>query len=41
MSEAALGEVERGVYANRTVNLRSVSAIGYDMDYTLIHYRID
>lgn len=41
MSEAALVEVERGVYANRTVNLRSVSAIGYDMDYTLIHYRID
>lgn len=32
---------ERGVYANRTLNLRSVEAIGYDMDYTLIHYRID
>lgn len=32
---------ERGVYANRTLNLRSVSAIGYDMDYTLIHYRTE
>ncbi|SDU71357.1 HAD-IG family 5'-nucleotidase [Jiangella alkaliphila] len=31
--------LERGVYANRTLNLRSVQAIGYDMDYTLIHYR--
>ena len=30
----------RGVYCNRTLNLRSVRAIGYDMDYTLIHYRI-
>jgi 5'-nucleotidase len=28
-----------GVFANRTLNLRSVRAIGYDMDYTLIHYR--
>jgi HAD superfamily 5'-nucleotidase-like hydrolase len=34
-------DVERGVYANRTLNLRSVHAIGYDMDYTLIHYRTD
>lgn len=33
--------LERGVYANRTLNLRSVQAIGYDMDYTLIHYRTD
>ena len=31
----------RGVYANRTLNLRSVAAIGYDMDYTLIHYRTE
>ncbi|MDZ7679767.1 MAG: HAD-IG family 5'-nucleotidase [Acidimicrobiales bacterium] len=30
-----------GVFANRTLNLRSVAAIGYDMDYTLIHYRTD
>jgi len=32
---------ERGVFVNRTLNLRSVGAIGYDMDYTLIHYRVD
>jgi len=29
---------ERGVFANRTLNLRRVPVIGYDMDYTLIHY---
>lgn len=32
---------ERGVFCNRTLNLRSIRAIGYDMDYTLIHYRVD
>lgn len=31
----------RGIYCNRTLNLRSVRAIGYDMDYTLIHYKVD
>lgn len=30
----------RKIYANRTLNLRSIKAIGYDMDYTLIHYRV-
>ena len=30
----------RGIYANRTLNLRSIRAIGYDMDYTLVHYRV-
>ncbi len=34
-------EAARGIYANRTLNLRSVHAIGYDMDYTLIHYRTE
>ncbi|APR77533.1 HAD superfamily (Subfamily IG) hydrolase, 5'-nucleotidase [Minicystis rosea] len=29
---------ERSVFCNRTLNLRSIRAIGYDMDYTLIHY---
>jgi HAD superfamily 5'-nucleotidase-like hydrolase len=29
------------VFANRTLNLRGVPAIGYDMDYTLIHYRVE
>jgi HAD superfamily 5'-nucleotidase-like hydrolase len=31
----------RRIYGNRTLNLRSIRAIGYDMDYTLIHYRVD
>jgi HAD superfamily 5'-nucleotidase-like hydrolase len=30
----------RRVYCNRTLNLRSIRAIGFDMDYTLVHYRI-
>src|SRR5262245_47846713 len=29
----------RRVYANRTLNLRAIKAVGCDMDYTLIHYR--
>jgi HAD superfamily 5'-nucleotidase-like hydrolase len=31
----------RGIFCNRTLNLRAIRAIGYDMDYTLIHYRVD
>ncbi len=31
----------RGLFCNRTLNLRSMRAIGYDMDYTLIHYRVE
>jgi HAD superfamily 5'-nucleotidase-like hydrolase len=31
----------RGVYCNRTLNLRAIRAIGFDMDYTLIHYNVD
>ncbi len=30
----------RQVFCSRTLNLRSIDAIGYDMDYTLVHYRI-
>jgi len=30
----------RGLFCNRTLNLRGIKAIGYDMDYTLIHYRM-
>ncbi len=30
---------ERGIFVNRTLNLRSIRAVGYDMDYTLVHYR--
>ena len=32
---------ERKVYCNRTLNMRSIRAIGYDMDYTLIHYNVE
>lgn len=32
---------ERGVFTNRTLNMRAIPAVGYDMDYTLIHYRVD
>ena len=28
----------RGVFVNRTLNMKQVKAIGYDMDYTLVHY---
>jgi 5'-nucleotidase len=28
----------RRLFCNRTLNLRSIQAIGYDMDYTLVHY---
>jgi HAD superfamily 5'-nucleotidase-like hydrolase len=31
----------RQIYSNRTLNLRTIRAIGYDMDYTLVHYRAD
>lgn len=30
----------RGLFCNRTLNLRTIKAIGYDMDYTLIHYNV-
>jgi 5'-nucleotidase len=31
---------ERRIYCNRTLNLRSIRAVGYDLDYTLVHYRV-
>lgn len=31
----------RRVFCNRTLNLRGIRAIGYDMDYTLIHYKVE
>jgi HAD superfamily 5'-nucleotidase-like hydrolase len=42
-STLGLGEVPPGrqIYSNRTLNLRTIRAIGYDMDYTLVHYRAD
>lgn len=30
----------RGLYCNRTLNLRKIKVIGYDMDYTLVHYHM-
>ena len=30
----------RKVFCNRTLNMRSIRCIGYDMDYTLIHYDV-
>eukprot|EP00898_Chlorokybus_atmophyticus_P002924 jgi/Chlat1/3632/Chrsp237S03610 len=31
----------RGIFCSRTLNLRSISTIGYDMDYTLVHYYVE
>ncbi len=31
----------RRVFCNRTLNLRAIQAIGFDMDYTLIHYKYE
>ncbi len=31
----------RQIFCNRTLNLRAIQAVGFDMDYTLIHYRIE
>lgn len=31
----------RRIFCNRTLNLRSIRAVGYDMDYTLVHYRVE
>ena len=30
----------RGVFCNRTLNMRGIRAVGCDMDYTLIHYDV-
>jgi HAD superfamily 5'-nucleotidase-like hydrolase len=32
---------ERGLFCNRTLNMRAIRVVGYDMDYTLVHYKID
>lgn len=31
----------RRIYTNRTLNLKAIEAIGFDMDYTLIHYEVE
>jgi HAD superfamily 5'-nucleotidase-like hydrolase len=38
---AGSARVGRGIYCNRTLNLRAIRAIGYDMDYTLIHHNVE
>lgn len=36
--DPALPPLERRLFCNRTLNLRSIQAVGFDMDYTLVHY---
>ena len=31
----------RRIYTNRTLNLRGIRAVGFDMDYTLVHYHVE
>jgi HAD superfamily 5'-nucleotidase-like hydrolase len=31
---------ERAIFCNRTLNMRSIQAVGFDMDYTLVHYDV-
>ena len=31
---------ERAIFCNRTLNMRSIKAVGFDMDYTLVHYDV-
>lgn len=35
------GQPQRAIFCSRTLNLRSIQAIGFDMDYTLVHYDVD
>ncbi len=39
--DAALPFPKRRMFCNRTLNLRSIKAVGFDMDYTLVHYRTE
>jgi 5'-nucleotidase len=40
-TNVAMPPLRRRIFSNRTLNMRSIKAIGYDMDYTLIHYRME
>jgi HAD superfamily 5'-nucleotidase-like hydrolase len=40
-SVAERPRVQRGIFCNRTLNLRAIKSIGYDMDYTLVHYNVE
>lgn len=41
LERAELPPPARRIFCNRTLNLRAIQAIGFDMDYTLVHYRVD
>ncbi|MFN0063082.1 MAG: HAD-IG family 5'-nucleotidase [Myxococcaceae bacterium] len=41
MAPPRTGGSGRAIFCNRTLNLRAIRAIGYDMDYTLVHYRVE
>ncbi len=41
LSTVPLPPMARRVFCNRTLNMRSIRAVGCDMDYTLIHYRTE
>ncbi len=41
LEQAELPPAGRRLFCNRTLNLRAIEAIGFDMDYTLVHYRVD
>ncbi|KAK9161863.1 hypothetical protein Syun_008204 [Stephania yunnanensis] len=40
MEPSSLRYSPHGIFCTRTLNLRSISVIGYDMDYTLVHYNV-
>jgi len=37
----ALPPPAQRIYCDRTLNLRAIGAVGFDMDYTLVHYRTE
>lgn len=39
--EFPLPAAARRIFCNRTLNLRAIKAVGFDMDYTLVHYRVE
>lgn len=41
LDEMSLPPLQRRVFCNRTLNMRSIEAVGCDMDYTLVHYNTE
>lgn len=41
ISETQTWQAQRGIFCNRTLNLRGIRAVGYDMDYTLVQYQAE